>query len=168
MPDTHALVDAHAAFLYRYALRLCRGRAADAEDLVQITFLNAHRHRDQLRDPGAARAWLCTILRNARHQSHRRKRLPSAPLDSLPEPPAAPDADPPDFTAEELHAALDALPDEFREPLLLFYFEHLSYKRIGAELNVPVGTVMSRLSRGKERLKQALSVSKTRPTAVSP
>jgi RNA polymerase sigma-70 factor (ECF subfamily) len=57
---------------------------------------------------------------------------------------------------ERLQRALDALPDAFREVVLMFYFEHLSYREIAARLEIPAGTVMSRLSRAKSQLRQQL------------
>ena len=70
---------------------------------------------------------------------------------------------------EELAAALDELPDEFRLVLLMFYFEDLSYQKIAEQLDIPIGTVMSRLSRAKEHLRRRLTPEDAgKPTVSSP
>jgi len=155
-PDVAGLVAEHYAELYRYAYRLT-GSAADAEDLTQQTYLAAQARLDQLRDPQASRGWLFAILRNAfRKNVRRRAPLPAADLelnvDSLPE--ALPSAE--EIDQERLQAALDALTDEYRVVLLMFYFEHCSYRDIAEELELPIGTVMSRLSRAKGQLRARL------------
>jgi RNA polymerase sigma-70 factor (ECF subfamily) len=149
-----ALVEAHSELLYRYALRLS-GSAADAEDLTQQTFLAAHSHLDQLRDPERAKPWLCTILRNV-YLKQFRGSIQSTRLDDVAEPAVECPIDSP-IDEEQLQAALQELPEEYRSPVILFYFEEFSYKEIAEQVGVPIGTVMSRLARGKAILKKRLS-----------
>ncbi|HEV7279628.1 MAG TPA: RNA polymerase sigma factor [Pirellulaceae bacterium] len=142
---------------YRYAFRLC-GSAADAEDLTQAAYLAAWERRDQLRDAEKAQAWLLAILRHAFFRL-RKKRLrergdgPEVPAEEIADASVGTEA-----TADRLdvQATLADLPEEFRLPLVLFYFENLSYREIAEQLELPVGTVMSRLARAKERLRGAL------------
>jgi RNA polymerase sigma-70 factor, ECF subfamily len=152
------LVRQHYALLYRYAYRLA-GSAADAEDLTQQTFLTAQRKLDQLREPGSAKNWLFTILRNTYLKSLRdrgREAVVSmeciAELGCDSEIELLPDQ-------EELQAALAGLPEEYRTPLILFYFEEFSYKEIAEQMGTPIGTVMSRLARGKSYLRRRLATS---------
>jgi len=142
--------------VYRYAFRLT-GSAADAEDLVQETFLMAHAHGDQLRDEAKARAWLFGILRGCVGKYFRRRRPTPAgnlelDLDRLPEAPAAEPLD-----QEQLQTALNELPEDFKVVLLMFYFEELSYQEIAATLELPIGTVMSRLARAKTHLRRKIN-----------
>lgn len=150
------LVAAYHVELYRYAYRLC-GCQADAEDLTQQTFLQAQRSQHQLRDPECARAWLYTILRNC-YQLARRKqqRTTVEPLGELVD--QLPDLSQEEIPidTEQLQSALDTLPDEFKIPVLMYYFEAASYKEIAAQLDLPIGTVMSRLSRAKTHLRSLL------------
>ena len=149
------LVDEHYEFLYRFAVRLT-GSGADAEDLVQQAFLTAHTKYEQLREPEKARAWLIVVVRNAFRKSLRRDRpQPLSTMSDFPEP-SQNGAGGPAIDSESVQAALNELPEEFRTPLILFYFEEFSYKRIAEVLEVPIGTVMSRLSRGKEHLRARL------------
>ncbi len=151
-----ALVEAHYAILYRYAYRLSGG-AADAEDLTQQAFLTAQEKLDQLRADENAKSWLFAIVRNTFLKSRRGRRGSNpVPLEDVAEPVQASD-DPPDLTGEEIAQLLAELPDDFRLPLVLFYFEDLSYRDIAAALELPIGTVMSRLSRAKTHLRQRLS-----------
>ena len=154
-PDIQALVHQHHAAVYRYAFRLT-GRQADAEDLAQQTFLQAQRKLHQLREPKHATAWLFAILRSLLIKSRRRNR-PMAAADAQVEPDlmAAPEA-PEEVDSERLQAALSQLPDEHRTIVLMFYMEELSYKESAEALDVPMGTVMSRLSRAKSRLRELL------------
>lgn len=150
-----ALIEEHAEFLYRFAYRLS-GSGADAEDLVQQAFLAAHTKLDQLRDPAKIRAWLVTVLRNAYRKQNRRERpTPISRLDSPPEPVTESDLEQL-LNVDSVQAALNDLPEEFRSALILFYFDELSYKEIAELLDVPIGTVMSRLSRGKSHLRARL------------
>lgn len=152
-----SLVQQHYALVYRFAYRLT-GSVADAEDLTQHTFLSAQSHLDQLRDMSRARGWLCSIARNRfLKQVTRNPSIPVPCLDHLPDPATdAPTSDDLAIDEEHLQNALNELPDEFRVPLVLFYFEELSYREIAEQLNVPVGTVMSRLARAKRHLHRKL------------
>lgn len=150
------LVTDHHAAVYRYAYRLT-GQTADAEDLSQQTFAAACQHYDQLRDPAKVVGWLLATVRNTYFKSRRRQ--PFASLDSnvveIDELAVWDDHELP-FDREQLQAALDELPPEFKVVVLMFYFEHQSYQEIAAALDVPPGTVMSRLSRAKGHLRSRL------------
>lgn len=151
-----ALVEAHYTVLYRYAFRLS-GSAADAEDLTQQAFLTAHEKLDQLREAANAKAWLFAIVRNAYLKTRRGPAgTGNVPLQQVAEPTQPVDGSP-DLTGEELTQLLAELPEEFRIPLVLFYFEDMSYREIATALELPIGTVMSRLSRGKSQLRQRLA-----------
>lgn len=148
------LLHAQYAFVYRLARRLS-GSTADAEDLAQQTFLQAQTHLSQLRDADRARPWLATILRNLFLRG-RRRRLKTIAWDPECEPGV--DAPPPaEIDTQDLQAALDDLPEEFRAPVVLFYFQEFSYKDIASQLGIPIGTVMSRLSRAKTHLRERLA-----------
>ena len=153
-PDIVVLVTEHHAAVYRYAFRLT-GSAVDAEDLVQQAFLLAHQRLAQLRETSRAAGWLMAIVRNCFLKDKRRTR-PSEPL--LDEPLGPDDEEFPEWVdPEQLQLALGQLPDDARAILVLFFFEDCSYKEIAEVLDVPIGTVMSRLSRAKTRLRQLLT-----------
>ncbi|HUQ73024.1 MAG TPA: RNA polymerase sigma factor [Planctomycetaceae bacterium] len=160
-----ALIDEHYQLVYRYAYRLC-GDVVDAEDLTQQTFLTAQAKLDQLRDPAAARGWLCTIVRHA-YLRERRQPQRTLSLWEGAEPWSEP-SPPEDIDEAALQTALGELPEEFRTPVVLFYFEGFSYKDIAGQLQVPLGTVMSRLSRAKAHLREALSDEVDRGSVVNP
>lgn len=154
--DVAQLVAEHHAAVYRYALRLT-GVSADAEDLTQQVFLTAHQKGWQVREAGAMRSWLFSVLRNCFLKAAQKRRpVPAASLrlnlDSIPEQPReAPEIDP-----QSLQTALDGLPPRHRLVLAMFYYEGLAYRDIAAQLDLPIGTVMSRLARAKARLRGAL------------
>ncbi len=156
--DIRELVEQHYRLLYRFGYRLS-GSAADAEDLTQQTFLTAQRKLGQLREMSSARSWLCSILRNLYLKT--RRRPVTASLQAVPEPENDRPADPPEFDSEALQQALNELPEEFRTPLILFYFEEFSYREIAEQMQVPMGTVMSRLARGRDQLKTKLTALRT-------
>jgi RNA polymerase sigma-70 factor (ECF subfamily) len=154
--DVETLVAEHGPVLYRYAYRLT-GLAADAEDLTQQVFLTALAKLDQLREPAAARSWLFSVLRRAFLRQQRKPRpQPAANFDvnvdllavDVPEEMA--------LDSEELQRAIDELPDEYKLVLVGFYFEDCSYKELAERLELPIGTVMSRLSRAKGYLRAQL------------
>ena len=150
------LVAEHHAAVYRYAFRLT-GTVCDAEDLTQQTFLAAHVSLGQLHSPENARAWLFTILRHNYHKLKvKRVPLPATPFDLNLE--NLPDDLPAEMVvdSETLQQAINELPDEFKTVVLMFYFEECSYREIAARLELPTGTVMSRLARAKARLRTRL------------
>jgi RNA polymerase sigma-70 factor, ECF subfamily len=148
------LVEEHHPALYRYAYRLT-GSVPDAEDLTQEVFLIAQEKLGQVRDALSVRGWLFTVLRNC-YLKTRQKRLalPMADLDCSALPEQAPRQP---IDSHELQTAIDTLPDEFKLVVLMFYFEHRSYRQIAELLDVPIGTVMSRLARAKAHLRHELT-----------
>src|SRR4029077_3924151 len=141
--------------VYRYAYRLS-GSAADAEDLTQQTFLTAQAKWEQLRDEQKAKSWLLTITRNAFLKAQRGPAcVISSALDELPG--RSPEAGGTGFDQEQLQNVLNDLPEEFRAPVVLFYFEEFTYNEIAEQMGVPVGTIMSRLARAKAFLRQRLT-----------
>jgi len=147
--------------LYRTALRLTR-RPSDAEDLLQETYLKAFRSADTFEAGTNLRAWLFTILHNtARNRVRDAAQDPIVDSDAVEQAAAiaaADDGQSPDARlirealAPELQSAVDALPDVFREAVWLRDVEEFTYAEIAKMLDVPVGTVMSRISRGRRML----------------
>lgn len=167
-PGARELIDSHYESLYRYAFRLS-GTAADAEDLVQETFGKAITRLHQLRQADHARQWLFRILRNAylhRVRDDRKRR--TVPLDAVADVAAAPPAELLAIDPNDLQAALNDLDESFRTPLILFYFEEFSYRDIAEQLNLPLGTVMSRLNRGKTYLRSRLAPPDGDPKTEAP
>lgn len=165
-PTLADLVDQHYALLYRYAYRLT-GSELDAEDLTQQAFLTAQVNLGQLREPDRSKSWLCTILRNTYLKGlkqsgpkaiHSLEHVPE-PSDPLSGEPGGSTSSPSDslFDLEQLQQALNELPEEYRSPIILFYFGEFSYKEIADQMGVPIGTVMSRLARAKSHLKKRLT-----------
>jgi RNA polymerase sigma-70 factor (ECF subfamily) len=150
------LVDDHYAALYRYAYRLT-GSASDAEDLTQEAYCKAQLQMSQLRDPKRAKAWLFSILRNAYlHRTRAQRQHREVALDSIGDL-AEPLPDPlPAVEPERLQQALGELTEVFRTPVILYYFEDFSYRDIAEQMDLPIGTVMSRLARAKAYLRARL------------
>jgi RNA polymerase sigma-70 factor (ECF subfamily) len=155
---------AHIDSLYGTALRLTR-RAADAEDLVQDTYLKAFRAAHQFEPGTNLKAWLFTILHNTFRNIRRHDGRNPVDVDSEAVERAVSDA--PESQSPEqiltratldadLQAALDALPDAFRQAVWLRDVEELSYAEMAKVLDVPIGTVMSRISRGRRALSDGL------------
>jgi RNA polymerase sigma-70 factor (ECF subfamily) len=151
--------------LYGYAMVLSRN-SAEAEDLVQETCLRALRGMDGLRSHDSAKSWLFTILRNIwfNQLRHRRTVPDVVELDaegSEPNEPADPAQDPhTDYVnkleREQVRGAIQHLPEEFREIIILREYEELSYQEIAVILDCPPGTVMSRLARARSKLRELL------------
>jgi RNA polymerase sigma-70 factor (ECF subfamily) len=152
----------HLDSLYRTALRLTRV-PADAEDLVQETYLKAFRSSDSFEPGTNLRAWLFTILHNtARNRARDRARdavaIDSDTVERTAEESAGASADTPetlllrDVMTPDVQAAVEALPDTFRQAVWLRDVEEFSYAEIAAMLDIPAGTVMSRISRGRRML----------------
>lgn len=150
------LVDEHYLSLYRYAYRLT-GAAADAEDLTQEAFCKAQRQLGQLRDGTRARGWLFSILRNAYlHRLRAERQHREVSLDGVGDLPETPPTPLPEVEPERLRQALSELPETFRTPIILYYFEDFSYRDIAEQMELPIGTVMSRLARAKVYLRSRL------------
>lgn len=163
----------HLDAVYRFALRLSRGREAEAQDLVQDTFLRAHRGWAGFQPGTNCRSWLFTICRNSfLRAEERRGRSPEvlasetdADVESLAATAVFSEVrenlDPEgaffdSFVDREVMDALDALPTPFREAVVLSDLEGLSYPELADVLDLPLGTVKSRLFRGRRLLQQAL------------
>jgi RNA polymerase sigma-70 factor (ECF subfamily) len=165
-PDTEfaQAVLAYLDSLYGTALRLTR-RAADAEDLVQDTYLKAFRAAHQFQPGTNLKAWLFTILHNTFRNSRRHDGRNPVDVDSEAVEQAVsagPGAQSPEQILSratldaDLQGALDALPDAFRQAVWLRDVEELSYAEMAQVLDVPIGTVMSRISRGRRALSEGL------------
>jgi len=157
--------------VYRFALRLTEGDRDAAEDVAQETFLRAHRSWHQYRRGTNVKSWLFTICRNQYlHEAQRarsRRERPAADLDARVEAlsaasafeRASPRPDREVFEGlidDEVIAAIDALPQEFREVLALSDLGDLEYAEIGSVLGIPLGTVKSRLFRARRLLQDRL------------
>ncbi len=143
-------------------LRRLGASPGEAEDLSQETFVDAYRSLSTWRRTGALSAWLCGIAAN-RYRHFRRANGFNAAPEPLDETlPALPDSDPlarlaRSETADALHTAIRHLPDSCREAFVLIYIEQFSYKEAAQLLEIPVGTVQSRLNRAKGLLHSELS-----------
>jgi len=154
------LVRDNAAGLYRYAFRLC-GRAETAEDLVQETFTEAWRGIGSLRDSAKGRAWLFQILRfRFAHfvRDARRRLQPIDHGDAIEFEPEQPGDDVLEAIAnrELLQRALDALDETFKEPLLMVLLDGATCRETAEQLEIPLGTVLSRIHRGRAFLREFL------------
>jgi RNA polymerase sigma-70 factor (ECF subfamily) len=157
----------HMDAVYRFALRLARGRADVAEDLLQETYLRAYRAWEGFRPGSNAKSWLFTICRNVFLRSVEWRRVrPDSEAESLGgEIDALADPDPRSDPAtrffdsivdEQVVHQLDRLPDDFREVVVMRDLHDLSYAEISEALSIPIGTVRSRLHRGRALLQRAL------------
>jgi RNA polymerase sigma-70 factor (ECF subfamily) len=150
------LVNAHYEPLYRFALSLARSEA-DAGDLVQQTFCRWAAKGDQLRDSSKAKSWLFTTLhREFLGRRRHEDKFPKVEISLVEESEltaSLPSAEK-QIDGASVMSALQRLDEMYRAPLALFYLDEHSYRDIAEILEVPVGTVMSRISRGKELLRQ--------------
>ncbi len=168
--DFDDLVLEHLEMMYAVALRLTRN-PAEAEDLTQTTILKALRFHDKFKRGSYIKAWLLTILRNTFINEYRRRvRRPIFVQLSGTE--AAPDSSPDPEVAyhpggrtyhevlelldDRVKSAVEGLPDEFRTPVIMADIEDKSYKEIAEAMDCPLGTVMSRLYRGRKLLRREL------------
>lgn len=147
----------HADVLYRVAYRLV-GNPHDAEDVVQDTFRSAWVSRQLFDAARSERAWLLAILRRRASDSWRRRDDRVMPLGTADaEVVARPAADPlADELSDEVQRALARLPAEVRETLLLVVVGELTHQEAADLLEIPLGTVLSRVSRGRSRLREYL------------
>ena len=149
-----AIVTAYYQPLYRFGYSLAKNEH-EAGDLAQQTFFIYAEKGSSLRDSSKVKSWLFTTL----YREFLKRRRKDSRMDSY-EPELLENAG--GFTAPEVHRSMDGnlaiealaqVDAVYREPLTLFYMQDLSYKEIAATLDVPIGTIMSRLSRGKAQLR---------------
>jgi RNA polymerase sigma-70 factor (ECF subfamily) len=160
----------HLDMLYAVALRLTRN-TADAQDLMQNTLVKALRFHDKFKEGTYIKAWLLTILRNTFINEYRRKvRRPTFVELTGAEPAAdiGPDPDMPYESAtssqealmelldDQVKEAIESLPDDFRNAVIMADLQDKSYKEIAEAMDCPLGTVMSRLYRGRKLLRAQL------------
>lgn len=156
-PDFEQIVERYYQDLYRFGLSLAKNEH-EAADLVQQTYTIYAQKGNDLRDPSKVKSWLFTtlyreFLKTRRHGDTQVSKEPDAlEADTPPVSPDVVDV----LDAHSVMEALQALDSVYREPLTLFYLQDMSYREIATILQIPVGTVMSRISRGKAQLKEAL------------
>ncbi len=161
MADPGALLEPLIPSLRRYAYALVRNHDA-ADDLVQDTLERALSRWSLRRDGGDLRAWLFTIQRNLHISAYRtsRRRGQHVPLDDAPLPGTVASQEA-NLEARDVLSALDQLTEEQKSLLLLVGVEDFSYDAAAQILGLPLGTVMSRLSRGRQKLRSILDMGRT-------
>ncbi len=153
----------HMKLMYNVALRYC-GNVFDAEDIVQETYLMAFKNFHQLRERSKCKPWLLKILRNNFLKSyHKQKSMQKLNetdyIEFLETGMSGDEADTLLFSAagrQTVEQAMDQLPMKYKEVLTLYYLDEMLYKDIADSLDIPIGTVMSRLTRAREGLKTTL------------
>jgi len=159
VPTWEEVARDHGRFMYTVAYRLA-GNDEDAQDTVQEALIRVRRGLERY-EPGSLEGWLARIVTNVFLDEVRRRRR--RPADALPDDPervlpTSPGADEVSTQlSDDIQAALAALPEEFRVPVVLCDVADQSYEQIAASLGVPVGTVRSRLHRGRRMLRTMLS-----------
>jgi RNA polymerase sigma-70 factor, ECF subfamily len=153
----------HMQLLYNVALKYT-GNAFDAQDIVQETYLMAFDKFSQLKDPDRIKPWMLRILRNiflktCQKETARQQLQKTDYIDYLKSCVDKKDAD--DLLAlaadtRLVNQAIESLPVKYKEVLTLYYLEDMRYKEIAKTLDIPIGTVMSRLNRAKEGMKMTL------------
>ena len=170
LPEFDSQVLSHLDMLYAVAMRLTRN-TADAQDLTQNTVLKALRFHRRFEKGTYMKAWLLTILRNTFINEYRRKVRHPTFVELTGMEPAPSVSKDPDIAIEtrgtsytdiiellddQVTAAIDGLPDEFRLAVIMADIEDKSYKEIADVMGCPLGTVMSRLYRGRKLLRRGL------------
>ena len=143
--------------MYRYAAWLCRDKAI-AEDVVQEAMLRAWKSLDALRDDAAAKPWLLTIVRRENARYFERKRLETVDIDNLTASQSALLAEPPDDDVGDMRAAIYALDDDYREPLVLQVLMGYSTSEIAAQMGIQQGAVLTRLHRARAKLRDSMQI----------
>ena len=177
-------VKVHLDALYRTALRMTKN-PADAEDLVQDTCLKAYRYFDRFEDGSNIRAWLFKILTNLFINRYRKQSKAPTQLDfddmadyqlygqlvenGLVTTGRGPEKDLFDrVMGQDIERAIESLPDDFRIVVVMAFVEGLSYEEISEALGVPMGTVKSRLFRGRKLLQKALQQYAVKAGVIGP
>lgn len=154
--DFNRLVEEHGAALYRMAYRMI-GDQHEAEDMVQEAFRSVWKSRSRYDPERGDRAWLVSILRRRIIDRWRKRPPPRVFAEDQPPEVSVRGEDPfRDEYSDEVQAALDLLPTELRETLLLVVVGELTHQEAADLLEVPLGTVLSRVSRARARLREYL------------
>ena len=153
-------ISPHVSMLYRSAIRMC-GNPNDAQDLVQETLFSALKNFHQLIDPAKSKSWMFSILRNLFLKDiQKTKKRAEIEFDSVCDKLSDRQHPEGDFLRAEfrsnIQVVIDTLDERLRVVLVKFYFDGLSYKEISELLNIPIGTVMSRIARAKVYLKREI------------
>ena len=158
MPEFRTQLQDCLPDLWRYAYALTRDRSL-ADDLVQDCAERALRKRDLWKQTGALKPWLMKMLLNLyRNQLRTQSRRPQlVAMDDMHHDPAAPDALDQKLALSQTARAMKKLPDDQREALLLIVLGGVSYKQAAVALNVPLGTLMSRLGRARAKLRELMA-----------
>ncbi len=157
LTNFNALVDEHGPVLYRMAYRMI-GDRHEAEDLVQEAFRSAWGSRSRYESGRGDRAWLVAILRRRAADRWRKRQPPSVLPSDAPLEIGVPGVDPAaNEFSDEVQESLNRLPTELRETLLLVVVAGLTHQEVADLLGVPLGTVLSRVSRARTRLRQFLA-----------
>ncbi len=146
-----SLVAVYYPDMFRYAAWLCRDRAI-AEDVVQEALLRAWKSLDSLRDDGAAKQWLLTIVRRENARYFERRRLETVDIDNLTAAQSAMLAESPNEELKDMRAAIFQLDDDYREPLVLQVLLGYSTNEIAAMMGLKQGAVLTRLHRARHKL----------------
>jgi RNA polymerase sigma-70 factor (ECF subfamily) len=155
--DFNGMVADHGPAMYRLAYRLL-GDRHEAEDIVQETFRSAWKSRNLFREDGGTRAWLASILRRRVFDHYRQPRPPALLANDEHLETGLPAADPfRDELTDEMQNALSRLPAELKETLILVIVAELTHQQAAEMLGVPLGTVLSRVSRARVRLREILA-----------
>ena len=158
------LTDQHVKFFYNMALKYT-GNRFDAEDIVQETLLTAFKNFRQLRDKAKFKSWCFAILRHIYLKRLKQKEFSKSNefddakdyvgvLASVSQHLDLQTAYENKVESEQINAILGKLPEKYKSPLILYFMDDMSYQEISELLGIPIGTVMSRLSRGKQILKK--------------
>jgi RNA polymerase sigma-70 factor (ECF subfamily) len=162
--DYEQIVALHHEHLYRFAFSLA-GNADDSAELTQETYVRLLTNGRQLRDKSKVKSWLFTTLYRIYLGWRRREtRFPHLEIESVahelpPFTPAMVDS----MDGETVMERLLEIDERYRTPLTLFYLQGLAYREISELMELPIGTIMSRLSRGKDLLRQRLAVAAVEP-----
>jgi len=170
VPSFEQIVDAHYQGLYRFALSMCHHEPT-AQDLVQQVFLQWAKKGHTLRDSSKVKTWLFTTIYRewlgiARRERKYEKVEFEADLHGSVQ--DEDDGENPHVDSTTLQSALEQLEPNYRAPLVLFYLKELSYRDIAETLGIPIGTVMSRLSRAKDSLRAILHRIEGAPSNIIP
>jgi RNA polymerase sigma-70 factor (ECF subfamily) len=162
--DIPSEIATHIASMRRYALALLRDRG-DADDLVQEALARALSRVHQFRPGTNLRAWLFTILHNV-HVNHIRAKVVrpgEVPVEDVEMRLGVPGRQDARIELRDMARAVEALPEEQRRVLLMVGLEGMKYDEVATALGIPIGTVMSRLSRAREAVRQRIAGSDARP-----